>query len=108
MQKSVIWQPLDSSCVPRSVLTVCLGSLVDTASRACLPYPEFKTVKSVFDTTPTDILHEIVVVDDGSSCEACYLLSFAGVQTSLRQLKQESDPTTVLDMKTRLVRQELD
>ena len=25
----------------------------------------FKTVKSVFDTTPADILHEIVVVDDG-------------------------------------------
>lgn len=27
----------------------------------------FKTVKSVFDETPTDILHEIVVVDDGSN-----------------------------------------
>lgn len=27
----------------------------------------FKTVKSVYETTPTDVLHEIVVVDDGSS-----------------------------------------
>lgn len=28
---------------------------------------EFKTVKSVYETTPTEVLHEIVVVDDGSS-----------------------------------------
>eukprot|EP00931_Biecheleriopsis_adriatica_P034800 TRINITY_DN20079_c0_g1_i1.p1 TRINITY_DN20079_c0_g1~~TRINITY_DN20079_c0_g1_i1.p1 ORF type:complete len:807 (+),score=111.46 TRINITY_DN20079_c0_g1_i1:202-2421(+) len=27
----------------------------------------FKTVKSVFDTTPAEVLHEIVVVDDGSN-----------------------------------------
>eukprot|EP00930_Biecheleria_cincta_P027006 TRINITY_DN18980_c0_g1_i1.p1 TRINITY_DN18980_c0_g1~~TRINITY_DN18980_c0_g1_i1.p1 ORF type:complete len:775 (-),score=134.67 TRINITY_DN18980_c0_g1_i1:824-3148(-) len=27
----------------------------------------FKTVKSVYETTPADILHEIVVVDDGSN-----------------------------------------
>ena len=28
---------------------------------------EFKTVKSVYDTTPPEVLHEIVVVDDGST-----------------------------------------
>eukprot|EP00434_Breviolum_minutum_P003151 symbB.v1.2.002773.t2/scaffold141.1/size300911/24 len=27
----------------------------------------FKTVKSVYETTPTEVLHEIVVVDDGSN-----------------------------------------
>eukprot|EP00439_Symbiodinium_sp_Y106_P080320 s735_g19.t1 len=56
----------------------------------------FKTVKSVFDTTPTDILHEIVVVDDGSNPPLSETHLNADVQKKYKILIKRHDRTVGL------------
>eukprot|EP00437_Effrenium_voratum_P027972 CAMPEP_0181399928 /NCGR_PEP_ID=MMETSP1110-20121109/1852_1 /TAXON_ID=174948 /ORGANISM="Symbiodinium sp., Strain CCMP421" /LENGTH=667 /DNA_ID=CAMNT_0023522011 /DNA_START=177 /DNA_END=2177 /DNA_ORIENTATION=- len=56
----------------------------------------FNTVRSVFETTPADVLHEIVVVDDGSNPPLSQTHLSADIQRKYKVLIKRHDQTVGL------------